>query len=214
MNTPKSKGICYIVGAGSVSDGDFRFEKKAEDLIIAADAGWLHLKKAGVRPDLLVADFDSMEAVSPGCPLIRLPVVKDDTDTVYAVKAGLERGYRRFVLLGSLGGKRLSHTVANISLLAWIREAGGTGELRNGETVVRLFGEGEKVVFGASETGIVSLFAYSERAAVSIRGLQYAGDRIELNNAFPLGVSNHLTGRDAEIEVKEGLVLLIRESEG
>ena len=214
MNAEESKGICYIVGAGSVPDGELCFEKRPEDLVIAADAGLLHLEKAGVRPDLLVADFDSMEAVSPACPLIRLPVVKDDTDTVYAVRAGLEKGYRRFVLFGSLGGKRLSHTVANIELLAFIREAGGTGELRSGETVVRLIGDGERVSFSAEETGIVSLFAYSGRAAVSIRGLQYAGEKIELTNAFPLGVSNHLIGQNAEIEVQEGLVLFIRESEG
>ncbi len=204
-------GIVYVVGAGSVCPDDFRFERKAQDLVIAADAGYLALKNAGMEPDVLVADFDSMpEPVFSG-RLVRLPVVKDDTDTVYAVKEGLCLGYGKFVILGALGGRRFSHSLANLQTLAFLKREGGEGELKYGNTSVKLLSEGDDVCFTAADSGTVSLFSYSERSEVTIRGLQYEGEAIELRNDFPLGVSNHLTGASGEIIILKGTVVFVHE---
>lgn len=40
------------------------------------------------------------------------PVEKDDTDTLAAVKLGLERECTDFWIYGGTGGKRLDHTLA------------------------------------------------------------------------------------------------------
>ena len=48
-------GICYIVG--SMADG-YRVYKKDGDLVLAVDAGYKNLK--GVKPDLVMGDFDSL----------------------------------------------------------------------------------------------------------------------------------------------------------
>ena len=204
-------GIVYVVGAGSIRPEDLLFDRKPEDLVIAADAGYLSLKNAGIEPDVLVADFDSMpEPVFHG-KLVRLPVVKDDTDTVYAVKVGLSLGYRKFVLLGALGGSRFSHSLANLQTLAFLEREGGEGELKYGNTSVKLLSEGDDVCFSAADSGTVSLFSYSERSEVTIRGLQYEGEAIELRNDFPLGVSNHLTGTPGEIIIRKGTVVFVHE---
>ena len=47
---------------------------------------------------------------------IVLPCEKDDTDTVFAVKEALKRGFQDFLLIGVIGG-RLDHTLGNVSLL-------------------------------------------------------------------------------------------------
>ena len=87
---------CYIFAAGSFyglteypSDGDF---------VIAADAGLKHCTEAWVAPDLILGDFDSLGEAPEGGDVLHLPVEKDDTDTIYAMRVGLERGYTDFVV--------------------------------------------------------------------------------------------------------------------
>ena len=106
--------ICYIVGA--CPPGALCLAPGRPSLVIAADQGLRHLEAAGIAPDLIVGDFDSLGTVPQGANVIRHPVEKDDTDMMLAVKTGLERGCRTFVLYGGLGG-RLDHTYANFQTL-------------------------------------------------------------------------------------------------
>ena len=218
-------GRFIIVGAGSVAPSDLNFEKKPGDFICAADAGFLAINEAGLKPDLVIGDFDSMaekalfEAYGGNDPgrsalpfeLLRLPVEKDDTDTVFCVREGFRRGYRNFVIYGGLGGSRLSHTVANLQLLTMIRDLGGTGKLVQGSTEVFLLAAGETAVFPAGQSGQFSVFSLSEESEVSLTGFYYPLDHGLLTRRFPLGVSNHFTGNEAQITVHKGEVLVIIE---
>ena len=60
-------------------------------------------------PDLVVGDFDSLGRRPSHPNVIQLPSAKDDTDMVYALREGLDRGFRRFVLLGGVGGPAGAH---------------------------------------------------------------------------------------------------------
>ena len=104
-------GICYIVG--SRPPGEIALARGREALVIAADGGLRHLEAQGLTADLIVGDFDSLGRVPEGDNILRHPVEKDDTDMLLAVRTGLDRGYRVFVLYGGLGG-RLDHTYANL----------------------------------------------------------------------------------------------------
>ena len=55
-------------------------------------------RRRGWSPDLVVGDFDSMER-PPGGGWVRVPVMKDMTDTQAAVDLCIERGAREVVLL-------------------------------------------------------------------------------------------------------------------
>lgn len=58
--------------------------------IIACDRGYEYLHEAGLRPDLLVGDFDSYTGPLPrDVPRLDLPVEKDDTDTMAAIRHAL-----------------------------------------------------------------------------------------------------------------------------
>ncbi len=201
---------CFIVGAGSIFEGDLPFETTKEDLVIAADGGLLALQKSGMTPHLLIGDFDSMN--NPNLPIetLVLPVEKDDTDLVYAVKEGLARGYKDFVLLGGLGGARFSHTFANLQLLAYLKEQGGQGLLVGGKTRIWLLKE-ESMSLSLPAEAHCSVFAYSPQAVVSLNGLYYSLKKGNLTNWFPLGVSNHPVDSQTTITVHEGTVLLIIE---
>ena len=100
----------------------------AQDFVIAADKGYEALEAYGVPPDLVVGDFDSLGRRPSHPNVIQLPSAKDDTDMVYALREGLDRGFRRFVLLGGVGG-RLEHTLANLQALSWLTTQGARGVL-------------------------------------------------------------------------------------
>lgn len=201
---------CFIVGAGSIFEGDLPFQKGAADLIIAADGGLIALQKAGMTPDLLIGDFDSMS--NPNLPVetVVLPVEKDDTDMVYGVKEGFARGYTQFVLYGGLGGNRISHTFANLQLLAYIKNRGGHGLLVGGDTRVMLL-KNESHTFPAHQKGHASFLAYGGEATLSLDGFYYPLTRGTITPDFPLGVSNHFVGQKSTVTVHDGTVVAVIE---
>ena len=201
---------CIIVGAGSLYEGDLPVQKEEGDLLIAADGGYLLLTQSGVTPDLLIGDFDSMVRPQTECEIITLPIEKDDTDLVYAVKEGFARGYREFVLYGGLGGKRLSHTLANLQLLAYIKQQGGNGVLMGGKTRVLLL-HNETATLQAAKGAHCSLMAYDATAAVWATGLYYPLQNTTLSNRFPLGVSNHFIHDTVTLQVDGTLIVVIEE---
>lgn len=199
-------GVCYIVSAGDMTQP---FPKAGDgDLVIAADAGYLHLQKLGIEPDLLIGDFDSMSLPEDKQAIV-YPVRKDDTDTVLAIKTGFEKGYTEFVIYGGLGGERTDHTVANIQSLAYITEKGGRGTLvGNGEyfTLIR----DSEITIESDKDKTFSVFAYGGKAqGVTIEGSQYDVCNAELSPFFPLGVSNKFEEKQVKIKVKNGCLLIV-----
>ena len=211
MSETVVNGKAIIVGGGGIAPGDLDFYQGPDDLVLAADSGYEALKKAGRIPDLLVGDLDSLEEAPKDIPLIRLPVEKDDTDTAYCVKEALDRGYRKILIFGALGGDRISHTVANLQLLKFIRDQGAVAMLKQGKTRIQMLVNEESIYFPPGRKAEISLFAYGQDTTVTLRGLKYSGDYITLSPGYPLGVSNSLTGEEAVVEVHEGTLLVIQE---
>ena len=96
---------------------------RPDDFFIYCDCGLRHQKALGAEPDLIVGDFDSHEKPETDRETIVLPVKKDDTDTVFAAKEAMRRGFDEFLLVGVSGG-RLDHTLVNVYLLVMLREQG------------------------------------------------------------------------------------------
>ena len=139
------------------------------------------------------------------------PVDKDDTDSMLAVRLGLKEGCTEFLLYGSLDGPRLDHTVANFQTLQYLADRGATGYLVGNTTLVTVVKNG-KITFPAGKTGTISVFCMgSDAQGVTERGLYYKLENGMLTSGFPLGVSNHFTGEKAEIEVKDGSLLVLWE---
>lgn len=206
-------GICYIVGAMSLTPA-LRPYPTAEDYVIAADRGYDSLMAYGVVPDLAVGDFDSL-GYQPDHPnVIQLPVEKDDTDMVFALRKGLELGYRRFLLLGGVGG-RLEHTLANLQLLDWLTGQGGQGFLAGEKTVATAIRGPASLTFPAAMSGYLSAFCNSGTAeGVTLENLKFPLEHSTLTSSFPLGVSNQFLGQSARVSVEKGSLLLIWEDKG
>ena len=201
--------ICYVVGAMSLSLS-LRPCPAPGDYVIAADRGYDSLMAYGVNPDLVVGDFDSLGEVPNHPNVIQLPAEKDDTDMVFALRQGLDLGYRRFVMLGGVGG-RLEHTLGNLQLLDWLASQGAQGFLAGEKTVATAVRNGT-LTFPAAMSGYLSVLCNSGTArGVTLRGLKYPLERYTMTGSFPLGVSNQFLGQPASVSVEDGFLLLLWE---
>lgn len=178
----------------------------ASDYLIAADGGLSHLDSLKRKPHCILGDFDSLGYV-PRDGVV-FPVEKDDTDSMLAVRHGLSKGFRRFILYGAMEGKRTDHTVANFQTLQFIADRGGVGYLIGKDTVATVI-QNTQMTLPASDEGIFSVFCMGADAReVTIAGGQYGLDKGTLTAGMPLGVSNHFIGEKVRISVKKGSLLV------
>jgi thiamine pyrophosphokinase len=89
-------------------------------LIAAADSGLAAAEAAGLRPDWVLGDMDSLEDLSrldayPRERVLRYAAEKDHTDTELALRLLREKGCGEIWLIGG-GGGRLDHLLAIRSL--------------------------------------------------------------------------------------------------
>ena len=182
-----------------------------EDCVIAADGGLEHTRKLNIPPHVILGDFDSLGYTPEGANVF--PVEKDDTDAMLAVRQGLRLGYREFLLYGSLDGPRLDHTVANFQTLQYLCDQEASGYLVGNSYIVTVVKNG-CLRFPAGAEGTVSVFCLGADArGVDLDGLYYPLKDGVLTAGFPLGVSNHFTGTDAVISVREGSLLVLWDRE-
>lgn len=190
-----------------------------DDYVIAVDGGLSYCSILNVEPDLILGDFDSVseqeklavEQLKQTVPekICQLPVCKDDTDMLAAIKKGLELGYTDFRIYAATGG-RFDHTLANIQCLLYLKNHGAVGYLVDGMGMVLVL-QNESVHFRKELEGTMSLFALTgEAKGVNIRGMKYPLENAVITNDFPIGISNEFIGEAAEVSVEDGeLVCMI-----
>ena len=138
-----------------------------DDFVICCDAGYRLAQRLGVRPDLLLGDFDSYTGALPeDIPVQRYIRDKDDTDTVIAVRYALEHGYDSILLVAATGG-RLDHLLGNLQILAFISEKapGTAAEILGSHERVWLLDGGSLSIQGKPESTF-SVLCHSDRARV------------------------------------------------
>lgn len=197
---------CVIMGAYGGCNA--RNVVGVDDFVICADGGYLCAVEEGIRPDLVIGDFDSFNGrVAAGIETERVPSEKNDTDTMLCLKRGMELGYDQFLILGGIGG-RLDHTVANLQTLAYGCDMGCFVLLTDSQNIATVI---EKAMLVPKLTGYkLSLFAFDGVCTgVTVTGVKYPLSNATLTPNFPLGVSNEFEADEAVIECKKGKLLLI-----
>lgn len=204
------KRRCMIIAGAPGADPSFiRQNVQPGDYVICADRGFETALKAGVTPCLLVGDFDSYTGAIPEkYEVIGLCPEKDYSDTFHAVQAGMERGFRSFVLLSATGG-RLDHTLANLSLLEYIAENVAEGVILSENETIRLLIKGE-YRFEGMKGKTFSVFPFGcDEALISYSGAKYPLKCGRLSHGMAMGLSNIFTSDPAQITVHGGQAMLI-----
>ena len=204
---------CVIVGGAEIREAEeIRQYLHKDDYFIYCDCGLRHEKMLGRAPDLIVGDFDSHENPHAQAETIILPHAKDDTDSYFAAKEALRRGFRDFLLLG-LAGARLDHTLGNLGLMLMLEKAGAKALL------VDDYSEMEIVSEEAEVSGVFPYFSLLPLGGAA-KGVNITGAKFPLNDAVlesdsSLGVSNEVQpGGTAKICVNDGRLLLVRVRKG
>lgn len=198
---------CFIFAAGTFYG--LRERPVPGDVVIAADAGYQTCRKAGIVPDLLLGDFDSMDQPADFANVHRSPVEKDDTDTMLAVKTALAQGCGTVYIYGGTGGKRLDHTLANLQTLLYLRARGARGYLYDDDFVWTAIENESFTVKKTVEWGLFSAFCMGAPATgIDETGFQYALHNGSLSAAMPMGVSNHFEAEEGTITVRQGALII------
>jgi thiamine pyrophosphokinase len=195
------------------------FDFRKDDYIICADGGYPHARKERIIPDVVMGDFDSgnfesiendikKSGLNGRCRIVRIAAEKDDTDTLFCLKYGIDQGFDDFFILGGLGG-RLDHTAANLQTMSFAIDRGKTIWFLDGKNRTTLRKPGRLTV-SRLEDYFISLFSYGEYCeGVCIKGVKYPLENHRLDNSFPLGVSNEFACEEAEISHTSGKLLII-----
>ena len=201
---------CVIVGGADINNYEFiRQTLCADDYVIFCDSGLKHLEQLQVKPNLIVGDFDSHENPHLDVETIVLPCEKDDTDTVYAVKEAVKRGFDDFLLIGVIGA-RLDHTLGNVSILLYLDSVGKKGCIIDDYSEMEIVSD--KPVSVCDQYGFFSLLNITGYASgITITGAKYPLDGGEITCEYQYGISNEvLPGETAVVSVKCGKLLLIK----
>ena len=182
---------------------------REDDFYICCDSGLKHCEKLGINPNLIVGDFDSYKNPHMDVETIILPCEKDDTDTVFAVKEALSRGFQDFLLVGVIGG-RLDHTLGNVSLLLMLDA--------QGKEAMALDDFSEMQIVSDQPAQIENRYAYfsllnisGTAQGITIKNAKYPLAGAEISCEYQYGISNEvLPGKYAVVTVKQGRLLLIK----
>ena len=201
---------CVIVGGADIHNYSLIRENLcAEDYVVFCDCGLKHLEQLQVKPSLIVGDFDSHENPHLDVETIVLPCEKDDTDTVYAVKEALNRGFDDFLLIGVVG-VRLDHTLGNVSILLHLDSLGKKGCIMDDYSEMEIVSDQPVSVCG--QYSFFSLLNITGCAkGITITGAKYPLDGGEITCEYQYGISNEvLPGETARVTVACGKLLLIK----
>lgn len=200
---------CYIITSFVAGDLSLLLDNGCDDFILCADGGYSIAAEYGVTPDLVIGDFDSIKSTIPAeIKTIKLPVEKDDTDTMACVKYAINNGYKEIIIIGGTGG-RLDHTMANLQCLYYGVNHGINITLKDEKNIVSLHFP-SKIQVKKREDFKLSIFAFSEFCGgITLSGLKYPLQNYTLQQSFPLGISNEFVSDYAIISFNTGVLLLI-----
>ena len=208
----------FIVSGGEIDDTFVcrTISKMRPDVMIAADKGMDFFYRNGIKPDIIVGDFDSAEHESlsyfrgRGDVQIReLCPVKDDTDTESAIRLAIELGACHITLFGATGS-RLDHVLGNVELLGIGLQAGVPIEILDTKNRIRMLDTGITIKRDEQYGTYVSLLPYTaEVEHLTLRGFKYPLNDATLRGFCSLGISNEIVEEEAEIAFDGGILLVV-----
>jgi thiamine pyrophosphokinase len=208
--------LAVVVGGGGPPKVDAAALVGAGEraLVVAADSGLDAARHLGLDVDLVVGDMDSVDpaglaaAERAGVAVERHPAAKDATDLDLAVDAALARGARRLVVVTG-SGDRFDHALAVALSLAAPRLAGVAVEAWIGPAhlwVVR-----DAVTIAGEPRAVVTLLpVHGPARGITTSGLLYPLVGEDLEPATTRGVSNEMTGTEARVTLRSGVLLAVR----
>lgn len=203
-----------IVSGGSMTKPEMirKYIDKGS-ILIACDSGLNYIYTAGLVPDLILGDFDSVDTKvleyyrTMGRETLVFPVRKDSTDTELGIFAAEDKGADDIVLLAATGN-RLDHTIANIQILVPLLKKGIRARLIDEHNIAELISD--RLTINNKKGSYISLLPLTERVkGITTEGLDYPLENADIDMGTSLTVSNVIISDRAQVSVKSGILLSI-----
>lgn len=184
------------------------------DLIVCVDGGMRHCILAGLQPDLLIGDLDSLDTASSrliadqNIECVQFPPIKDASDLELTLQTLCDRSIEEVVLLGISGG-RTDHLLFNWQLAA----------SRSWPYRVRIIDDfvDALLVDNARPLSITPKVGQTFSVIPLVQnasGVQVAGAMYPLSDAHlalgsTLGLSNEVVESSLQVSVEDGILLVM-----
>ena len=203
-----------IVGSGTVESTEIIKElSDISDLLICADGGARYFYEAGIQPDILLGDFDSIHSEiralyqNNGTEIIKFPIHKDYTDMELALDFAIEKGATCIYIVGAIG-TRMDHTLSNIHLLHKLADAGVKGVIIDLNNYIHIVTD--RIELKRKQGFCVSLIpATAVVEGVTTKGLAYPLKDARMVMGTGLGISNEFIQENAEVTIEKGRLYVI-----
>ena len=188
-------------------------ESAPDAWVIAADGGARLAAYYGLAVQTLIGDMDSvepptLEQLTRTAEVLRHPPEKDETDLELALLLAAQRGARWIRVLAALGD-RLDQTLGNIYLMALPALHGLDVRLVAGKQEAWLIREGQSSVYGAAGDTVSIIPLSGEARGIRTHNLYYPLHGETLRFGPARGISNVMQATEAQISVREGIVLVV-----
>jgi thiamine pyrophosphokinase len=185
------------------------------DVYVGADRGALFLVQHGIKPDIALGDFDSVDETELAFirhnskqMLICDPIMKDLTDTEMAFSWALDQNPHEIVLYGALG-TRFDHSLANIHLLIQALQNQTACTIVDSNNRIRLINQSTRLQ-RSNHFSHVSLLPFtSQVTGITLQGFQYPLHEATLTIGQSLGISNRIIEEFGHIQINQGNLLVI-----
>jgi len=207
-----------IIGNGRI-DNYISLQKYVDeaDYIICADGGSRHVRKFGLKPDVIIGDLDS--SLDPdikffkeiGVVFEKHPVEKDKTDMEICIEKAHEQS-TDVIILGATGG-RADHYIANVLMISNFVDLGMEILIADEYNEIRVLSDKYKkeVEITGTKSEFISLIPLTETVVgVSTVGLKYELTKRDLTFGSTFSISNNLNGKKATVSFEKGKMLLVK----
>lgn len=190
-------------------------ETNKYDIIIAVDKGLESLDALEIEPNYLIGDFDSINKdilekyEKTKIQIIRLNPEKDLTDTHSAINLAIEKEAKNITIIGAIG-TRLDHTIANIHTLKIAIDKKINIKIINETNEITLINHETKIKNTKTYKYISLIPLTTTVEGVTLRGFKYPLENRTLYIGDSLGISNEQIEETAEIQLKKGILILIK----
>ena len=205
--------VIIVTGGNPPSKSLLLSYLKEEDYLIGVDKGCNCLYEYGLKPNLILGDFDSAKAEVINyykeslVEFVKFKPEKDYSDTDLACRKAMETGAKQILLFGATG-TRVDHTLGNIGLQLNAFNEGIIIEIIDDNNRTYLINKNTKIQ--AKDRGIISFHAISEVVKnINITGAKYDLVDYDMTLFEPRAICNEFIGEDINITFDSGIIMVI-----